>query len=53
MYISAYAHRGVPTIGVKVIAFVPPANVGRGRDMGSLFVMLFLLFTLIVQRRRC
>jgi hypothetical protein len=30
----------VPTIGVMVIAFVPPAYAGAGRDMGSLFVIL-------------
>jgi hypothetical protein len=39
MNTSAYSRRGVPTTGVMVIAFVPPANAGIGRDMDSLFVI--------------
>jgi hypothetical protein len=31
--LSAYFRRGVPTTGVMVIAFDPPANTGTGRDM--------------------
>ena len=38
--ISAYSRRGVPTTGVMVIAFVPPANAGTGRDWGLPAVIL-------------
>jgi hypothetical protein len=34
---SAYFRRGVPTTGVKVIAFVPPSNASAGSDMDLLF----------------
>jgi hypothetical protein len=38
MNMSVYFRRGVPTTGVMVIAFVPPANTGTGRDadLGSI-----------------
>jgi hypothetical protein len=40
MNISAYFLRGVPTTGVMVIAFVPPANTGTGRDGDLSLVIL-------------
>src|SRR5512137_399459 len=46
IYISAYCRRGVPTIGVRVIACVPPAKAGIGRDVELLFVIFMLLINL-------
>jgi hypothetical protein len=40
MNISAYSLWGVPTTGFRVIALVPPAKAGNGRDIGSIFVIL-------------
>jgi hypothetical protein len=40
MNMSVYFRRGVPTTGVMVIAFVPPANTGTGRDWDLPVVIL-------------
>jgi hypothetical protein len=39
--ISAYCRRGAPTTGVRVIAFVPPAYTGTGRDVALLSALAF------------
>jgi hypothetical protein len=37
MKTSACSRRGVPTMGVRVIASIPPRNAGAGSETGSLF----------------